>query len=42
MSKDIIIWSARICPYAHRTNIVLREKNIPFHTKEVNLQDKSP
>jgi glutathione S-transferase len=40
MSHQIELFSARVCPYAHRTRLILREKNIAFEYTEVNLQNK--
>lgn len=34
------IYSATACPYAHRSRLVLLEKNIPFELIEINLQNK--
>ncbi|MBW4580327.1 MAG: glutathione S-transferase family protein [Tildeniella nuda ZEHNDER 1965/U140] len=36
----IQIYSANACPYAHRTRLVLLEKNIPFELIEIDLQNK--
>jgi glutathione S-transferase len=41
MSHQIELFSARVCPYAHRTRLILREKNIAFEYTEVDLQNKS-
>jgi len=40
MSPQIELFSARVCPYAHRTRLVLREKNVTFDYTEVDLQNK--
>lgn len=40
MSHQIELFSARVCPYAHRTRLVLREKGISFDYTEVDLQNK--
>jgi glutathione S-transferase len=40
MSHQIELFSARVCPYAHRTRLILREKNIAFEYTEVDLQNK--
>jgi len=36
----VSLFSARACPFAHRTRLVLAEKKIPFELKEVDLQNK--
>lgn len=36
----IQLYSAKACPYAHRTRLVLLEKNIPFELTEIDLQNK--
>jgi glutathione S-transferase len=38
--SQIKLFSARACPYAHRTRLVLAEKNIPFELIEIDLQYK--
>jgi glutathione S-transferase len=37
---DLKIYSAVVCPYAHRTRLVLLEKGIPFELIEIDLQNK--
>jgi glutathione S-transferase len=37
---DIKIYSAVVCPYAHRSRLVLQEKGIDFDLIEINLQNK--
>lgn len=37
---DIHIYSAVLCPYAHRTRLVLQEKGINFDLIELDLQNK--
>jgi len=37
---DLKIYSAIVCPYAHRTRLVLLEKGIPFELHEIDLQNK--
>jgi glutathione S-transferase len=37
---DIKIYSAFVCPYAHRTRLVLQEKGIDFELIEIDLQNK--
>jgi len=39
MSK-VTLFSARACPFAHRTRLVLSEKHIEFELKEIDLQNK--
>ena len=39
MSK-IQLYSAKACPYAHRTRLVLGEKGIDFEYTEIDLQYK--
>ncbi|MET0339999.1 MAG: glutathione S-transferase family protein [Polyangiales bacterium] len=39
MSK-LVLYSARACPYAHRTRLVLSEKKLPFKLEEIDLQNK--
>ncbi|MDX2270342.1 MAG: glutathione S-transferase family protein [Cyanobacteriota bacterium] len=36
------LYSAVVCPYAHRTRLVLLEKKIPFDLHEIDLQNKPP
>ncbi len=38
--SSIQVYSATACPYAHRTRLVLLEKNIPFELTEIDLQNK--
>ncbi|KAI3427050.1 hypothetical protein D9Q98_006991 [Chlorella vulgaris] len=35
-------WAARVCPYAQRGYIALKETGVPFEFKSVDLHDKSP
>ncbi|MFW9260707.1 glutathione S-transferase family protein [Nostoc sp. CALU 546] len=37
---EIKIYSAVVCPYAHRSRLVLQEKGIEFDLIEINLQNK--
>ena len=37
---DLRLYSARACPFAHRTRLVLAEKNQPFDLIEVDLANK--
>jgi glutathione S-transferase len=39
MSK-IKLFSARACPFAHRTRLVLEHKQVPFELVEIDLQNK--
>jgi len=39
MSK-VVLYSARACPFAHRTRLVLAEKRVAFELLEVDLQNK--
>jgi glutathione S-transferase len=41
MSNELELFSARVCPYAHRTRLILKEKQIEFKYTEVDLQHKS-
>lgn len=38
--SDVKLFSARACPYAHRTRLVLAEKQIQFELIEIDLQNK--
>jgi glutathione S-transferase len=38
--SDIRLYSARACPFAHRTRLVLAEKNQPFELVEIDLSNK--
>ena len=40
MANFIELFSARVCPYAHRTRLILREKQVDFEYTEVDLQNK--
>jgi glutathione S-transferase len=40
MSNNIELFSARVCPYAHRTRLILSEKQVQFEYTEVDLQNK--
>ncbi len=37
---QIKIYSAVVCPYAHRSRLVLQEKGVGFELIEINLQNK--
>jgi glutathione S-transferase len=34
------LFSARVCPYAHRTRLLLIEKNVPFVLTEIDFRNK--
>jgi glutathione S-transferase len=36
----IELFSARVCPYAHRTRLVLAEKGLEFELTEIDFKDK--
>ena len=36
----IELFSARVCPYAHRTRLVLAEKGLDFELTEIDFKDK--
>jgi glutathione S-transferase len=36
----VTLYSARACPFAHRTRLVLAEKKIEFELQEIDLQNK--
>lgn len=38
--SDIEIYSAELCPFAHRSRLVLLEKGVPFKLIEIDLQNK--
>ncbi len=40
MSDTMELFSARVCPYAHRTRLVLAEKGLNFTLNEIDLSDK--
>jgi glutathione S-transferase len=40
MSDTIELFSAKVCPYAHRTRLVLAEKGVEFTLTEIDLKDK--
>lgn len=37
---EIEIYSAVLCPFAHRSRLTLREKGVPFQLIEIDLQNK--
>ena len=38
--SNIKLWSARACPFAHRTRLALGEKQVNFELIEIDLQNK--
>ena len=38
--NTIELFSARVCPFAHRTRLALMEKNLPFTLIEIDLRNK--
>lgn len=38
----IELFSARVCPFAHRSRLALMEKGIPFRLIEIDLRNKPP
>jgi glutathione S-transferase len=38
--SNLRLFSARACPFAHRTRLVLAHKGIPFELVEIDLQNK--
>jgi glutathione S-transferase len=37
---DLLLYSAKGCPFAHRTRLVLAHKQIPYELVEIDLQNK--
>jgi glutathione S-transferase len=37
---EIEIYSAALCPFAHRVRLALSEKKVPFKLIEIDLQNK--
>jgi glutathione S-transferase len=37
---EVEIYSASVCPYAHRTRLALLEKGVDFKLTEIDLQNK--
>ncbi|MEJ2492521.1 MAG: glutathione S-transferase family protein, partial [Desulfuromonadales bacterium] len=37
---DIELFSARVCPFAHRSRLALAEKGLPHRIVEINLRNK--
>lgn len=40
--SELELFSARVCPYAHRTRLTLIEKALPFEHIEIDLKNKPP
>ncbi|TRM59558.1 thioredoxin-like protein [Schizophyllum amplum] len=40
MTSQITLYTAKICPYAHRAEIALAETGIPFKRVEIDLKNK--
>jgi glutathione S-transferase len=40
MMADIKIYSAILCPFAHRSRLTVLEKGVPFEAIEIDLQNK--
>jgi glutathione S-transferase len=38
--ETIELFSARVCPYAHRSRLALMEKGLPFELVEIDLRNK--
>lgn len=38
--SEVTLYSARACPFAHRSRLVLAEKNVPFKLVEIDLSNK--
>jgi glutathione S-transferase len=38
--NDIELFSARVCPFAHRSRLALMEKNLPFTLIQIDLRNK--
>jgi glutathione S-transferase len=38
--SSVQLFSAKACPFAHRTRLVLAEKRVPFQLTEIDLQNK--
>ena len=38
--NDIELFSARVCPFAHRSRLALMEKNLPFTLIDIDLRNK--
>jgi glutathione S-transferase len=38
--SNLVLYSARACPYAHRTRLVLAEKGLSFELVEIDLANK--
>ena len=38
--ENIELFSARVCPFAHRSRLALMEKNLPFTLIDIDLRNK--
>jgi glutathione S-transferase len=38
--SEVTLYSARACPFAHRSRLVLAEKNVPFKLVEIDLTNE--
>lgn len=38
--ETIELFSARVCPFAHRSRLALMEKHLPFTLIEIDLRNK--
>ena len=41
MTDTLELFSAQVCPYAHRARLALAEKGVPFTLNEIDLANKS-
>lgn len=39
-TADLLLYTAKICPYAHRAELALAESNQDFERYEIDLQNK--
>ncbi|KAF5318828.1 hypothetical protein D9619_010983 [Psilocybe cf. subviscida] len=40
MAKQITLYTAKICPWAHRTELALKESKLPYTRFEIDLKNK--
>jgi len=40
MSEQITLYTAKVCPYAHRVEIALKEAALPYERYEIDLKNK--
>jgi glutathione S-transferase len=38
--EDIELFSARVCPFVHRSRLALMEENLPFTLIDIDLRNK--